>query len=72
MSIPNNLKKIKEAFSIEQVNTHLAEGWCLVAITQRAGAMGPAYTLGWMAGGESTKEVAENVRRNASERARGL
>jgi hypothetical protein len=72
MSIPHNLKKIKEAFSIEQVNTHLAEGWCLVAITQRAGAMGPAYTLGWTAAGTSTKEAAEAVRRTAGERARGL
>jgi hypothetical protein len=72
MSIPQNLKKIKEAFSIEQVNTHLTEGWCLVAITQRAGAMGPSYTLGWVGNTNSTSEVAEGTRRAASERARGL
>jgi hypothetical protein len=68
MSIPINLKKIKEAFSIEQVNTLLAEGWCLVAITQRAGAMGPAYTLGWI---EAATSV-EKPRQSAANRARGI
>jgi hypothetical protein len=68
MSIPLNLKKIKEAFSIEQVNTHLSEGWCLVAITQRAGAMGPAYTLGWVDSGTAT----EKPRQSAANRARGV
>jgi hypothetical protein len=67
MSIPQNLRKIKEAFSIEQVNTLLGEGWCLVAITQRAGVMGPAYTMGW-----TGHETSEAPKRTASERARGL
>jgi hypothetical protein len=72
MSIPQNIRKIKEAFSIDQVNTHLAEGWCLVAITPRAGAMGPSYTLGWVGAAASTSEIAESTRRAANERARGL
>jgi hypothetical protein len=69
MTIPQNIKKIKEAFSIEQVNTHLAEGWCLIAITQRAGVMGPAYTLGWTG---AANDTADSNRRAANERARGL
>jgi|GEM_PF-3947588 hypothetical protein len=67
MSIPQNLKKIKEAFSIDQVNTHLAEGWCLVAITQRAGVMGPSYTLGW-----TGNDSSERTRQTSADRARGL
>lgn len=68
MNIPSNLKKIKEAFSIEQVNAHLAEGWSLVAITQRAGSMGPLYTLGWVDGMPSP----ERTRQSAANRARGV
>jgi hypothetical protein len=68
MSIPQNLKKVKEAFSIEQVNAHLSEGWCLVAITQRAGAMGPLYTMGWTEGGGGT----EKTRQSSANRARGI
>jgi hypothetical protein len=66
MNIPPNLSKIKEAFSIEQVNQLLTEGWKLVAITPRAGAIGPAYTMGWLSG------EAPDRRLSASNRARGI
>lgn len=66
MSIPQNISKIKEAFSIEQVNQLLDEGWKLVAITPRAGAIGPAYTMGWVSGEGTDRRL------NASNRARGI
>ncbi len=66
MSIPQNITKIKEAFSIDQVNQLLDEGWKLVAITPRTGASGPAYTLGW------ANAEGPDRRVSAANRARGI
>jgi hypothetical protein len=68
MNIPLDVKKIKDAFSVDQVNTHLMEGWMLIAITPRPGANGPLYTLGWSEAGSTP----ERARRTAASRARGI